>query len=382
MRLAECYYWRYDPLRMVATALLSANLAERAGHDAELPRVYGQLGCLAGMGRLHPLARAYFRRVQGEGQGVDDPSATAFGLIAESMYHSCFARWEQASARASEAKRVLMRLGVRGELELAEMLLANVEHYTGHFEEAAARFASIRESARKRGHFQHEVWSTHTQARSLLVLGRLDEAMALLREAVGMLPGKHDPLSHIICGGLLGMAHLQREEWERAGDEADKVMELARRYPPMLYTEIHGYEGAARVYLALWERERVPGQKPPPVAEKAKRACARLSSFAVRFPLAGAVALRCTGRMHWLLGHEWRARSAWKRSARLAREMGMPYDEAMAWLELARTSAPGSPEGEESVRQAVEGFSRLGCAGLLREAESLNLPSPLGRGTG
>jgi hypothetical protein len=148
-------------------------------------------------------------------------------------------------------------------------------------------------------------------------------------------------------------------------------MELARRYQPMLYTELHGYEGAARVYLALWERERVPGQKPPPVAEEARRACVRLSSFAVRFPLAGAVALRCTGRMHWLAGHQWRARSAWKRSARLARDMGMPYDEAMAWLELARASAPGSPEREDSARQAVEGFSRLGCAALLHEAEAL-----------
>ncbi|WP_375769783.1 protein kinase [Archangium gephyra] len=382
MRLAECYYWRYEPLRMVATALLSANLAERSGRDAELPRVYGQLGSIAGMGRLHPLARVYFRRAQGEGQLVDDPSATAFGFIAESMYHSCFARWELAAAKAGEAKRVLLRLGDKGELELAEVLLGNVDHYTGHFEEAAARFASIRESARKRGHFQHEVWSTHTTARSLLVLGRLDEAMPLLREASGMLKGRHDPLSHLLCGGLLALAYLQREEWERARDEADKLTELARRYQPMLYTEIHGYEGAARVYLALWERERVPGRPPPPVAEDARRACARLSAFAVRFPLARAVALRCTGRMHWLLGREWRARSAWKRSARLAREMGMPYEEAMAWLELARASAPGSPEREESARQAVEGFTRLRCAGHLREAEALNIPSPLGRGTG
>ncbi|WP_143195948.1 serine/threonine-protein kinase PknK [Archangium sp. Cb G35] len=381
-RLAECYYWRYDPMRMVATALLAVNLAERAGRDAEMLRLYGQLGSIVGMGRLHPLARAYFRRAQGEGQLLEDPSATAFGLIVESMYHSCFARWEPAAAKASEAQRVLLRLGDKGEFELSEVLLGHVDYYTGRFEAALARFASIRESAHKRGHFQHEVWSAYTMARSLLVLGRLDEAMPLLREAVGMLKGKHDPLSHIICGGLLGMAYLQREEWERARDEADKVMELARRFPPMLYTESHGYEGAARVYLALWERERVPGQKPPPVAEEAKRACARLSSFAVRFPLSGAVALRCTGRMHWLLGHQWRARSAWKRSARLAREMGMPYDEAMAWLELARASAPGSPEREEATRQAVEGFTRLGCAGLVRESEALNLPSPLGRGTG
>jgi serine/threonine protein kinase len=371
MRLAECYYWRYDPMRMVATALLAANLAERAGRDAEALRLYGQLGSIAGLGRLHPLAHAYFRRAQGEGQMVEDPSATAFGLIVESLYHSCFARWTPATSKASEAQQVLLLLGDKSELELSEVLLGHVDYYTGHFEEALARFAGVRESARKRGHFQHEVWSAYTMARSLLALGRLDEAMPLLRESDERLQGKHDPLSHLITSGLLAMAHLGREEWEQARHQAERVMALARLYQPMLYTESHGYEGAARVYLALWERERVPGQPPPSVAREARRACARLSSFAARFPLARAVALRCAGRMYWLEGWKRRARRAWKRGARLAREMGMPYDEAQAWLELARAAAPGSPEREESLRQAVEGFTRLGCAGLLREAEAL-----------
>lgn len=375
MRLAECYYWRYDPLRMMATALFSANLAERAGRDAEVLRLYGQLGSIAGLGRLNRLARAYFRRARGEGQLVEDPSATSFGLILESMFHSAFARWPLAESKARQAQQVLEKLGDRGELELAGVLLGHGDYYTGRFEQALARFAEIRESARRRGHFQHDVWSTYTMARSLLALGRLDEAMSLLREASELLKGKHDPLSHIITSGLRAMASLQREEWEQARDEADKVMELARRYQPMLYTESHGYEGAARVYLALWERERVPGKPPPPVAEEARRACARLSSFATRFPLTRAVALRCAGRMHWLAGHTWRARSAWKRSARLAREMGMPYEEALAWFELARAAAPGSPEREDSLRRAMEGFTRLGCAGLLREAEALKSPA-------
>ncbi|PTL84729.1 serine/threonine-protein kinase PknK [Vitiosangium sp. GDMCC 1.1324] len=370
-RLAECYYWRYDPLRMMATALLAANLAERAGRDSSVLRLYGQLGSIAGLGRLNRVARAYFRRAQGEGQLVEDPSATSFGLIVESMFHASFARWTLSASKSSEAQEVLLRLGDKGELELSEVLLGHVDYYTGRFEAALTRFANVCESARKRGHFQHEVWSTYTMARSLLALGRLDEAMPLLREADGLLKGKHDPLSHIINGGLLGMAYLEREEWELAREEADKVMAVARQYPPMLFTESHGYEGAARVYLALWERERVSGQPTPHVAEEARRACARLSSLATRFPLARAVALRCSGKMYWLAGQKWRARSAWKRSAKLAREMGMPYDEAQAWFELARAAAPGSPERELSLRQAMEGFTRLGCAGLLREAEAL-----------
>ncbi|HEX8823129.1 MAG TPA: AAA family ATPase, partial [Archangium sp.] len=368
MRLAECYYWRYDPLRMVATALLAANLAERSGRDAEVLRMYGNLGSIAGLGRLHALARSYFRRAQGEGLLLEDPSATAIGLIVESLYHSSFARWSHAAKKAQEAQRVLVRLGDKGELELSEVLLGHVDYYTGHFQEALDRFAEVRMSARRRGHFQHELWCAYTMARSLMALGRLDEALPLLRESSELLKGKHDPLSSIITAGLLGMAHLRRGEWEQARDRADEVTALARRFQPMLYTEIHGHEGAARVYLELWARERTPGQPPPPVAEEARQACARLSSFAVRFPHARPAALRCTGQLHWLAGRSWRARSVWKRSARLARELGMPYDEALAWLELARAAAPGSSEREDSLRQALEGFKRLGCTSLVDEA--------------
>jgi serine/threonine protein kinase len=371
LRLAECYYWRYDAFRMMATALLSTNLAERAGRDEKVLRLYGQLGSIAGLVRLDALARSYFRRAQQEDRALDDPSAMAFGLISESMYHASFARWTRAALKASEAQGTLLLLGNQGEFELTEVLLGHVDFFTGHFELALERFARIRESARKRGHSQHTVWSMYTMARSLLALGRGDEARGLLRESVALLEDKHDPLSHIITQGLLAVAALERGEWEEARDAADRVMALARRYPPMLFTEGHGYEGAARTYLTLWERERVPGEPAPAVAGEARAACARLSLFATRFPLARPMALRCEGWMHWLAGRAWRARRAWRSSARRARELGMPQDEALAWLELGRVLAPGSPEREDCLRRAQEGFAALGCKGLVRQAEAL-----------
>ncbi|WNG21463.1 serine/threonine-protein kinase PknK [Cystobacter fuscus] len=376
LRLAECYYWRYDAFRMMATALLSTNLAERAGRDEKVLRLYGQLGSIAGFARLDALARSYFRRAQQEDRALDDPSAMAFGLISESMFHASFARWPRAALKASEAQGTLLLLGNQGEFELTEVLLGHVDFFTGHFEQALERFARLRETARKRGHFQHMVWSMYTMARSLLVLDRGDEARALLRESAALLEGKHDPLSHIITRGLLAVSALERGEWEVARDEADRVMALARRYPPMLFTEGHGYEGAARVYLTLWERERVPGEPAPAEAAEARAACERLSLFSNRFPLARPMALRCEGRMHWLAGRAWRARWALKRSARRARELGMPLDEALAWLELGRILALGSPERESSLRQAREGFAALGCVGLARQAEALLSSEP------
>jgi eukaryotic-like serine/threonine-protein kinase len=369
MRLAECYYWRYDPFRMTATALLSTNLAERAGSDEKVLRLYGQLGSIAGFGGLDSLARAYFRRGQGEGEKVKDPSAAAFGLIVESMYQASFARWGQAALKAEEAQRVLVRLGDKGEQELSEVLLGHVDYFTGHFESSLERFTRVLESARKRGHFQHEVWSLYTLARSLLALGRGDEAMPLLRESAERLKDKHDPLSHIITHGLLSTVYRERGEWEWARDAADRVMALARRFPPMLFTEGQGYEGAASTYLALWERERVPGAPPPAVAEEAREACARLAAFARRFTLARPMALRFRGRLLGLSGHPWRARRAFKRGVKLAQALGLPYEEALGGWELGRVAS--GAEREAALTRAHEGFLRLGCVELARRVGAL-----------
>ncbi|WP_434384659.1 serine/threonine-protein kinase [Melittangium boletus] len=368
LRLAECFYWRYDPYRTMATALLATNLAERAGRDEHVLRLYGQLGFIAGFGRLDALARAYFRRAQGEDLSVADPSAAAFGLITESMYHAGFARWSEAALKASEAQGLLIRLGDKAEFELTEVLLGHVDFYSGRFEPTLERFGRIRESASKRGHFQHDVWATYTLARSLVALGRWDEAMPLLRDSAERLEGKHDPLSHMITHGLLSSVYREQGDWERARDAADRVMSLARRYPPMLFTEGQGYEGAAATYLALWERERGGHGTVPPVAEVAREVCARLSAFAQRFPLARPMALRFEGRLAGLSGATWRARRAMRRGVKLAQAQGMPYDEALAWWELGRLAS--GAERHACLTRAQEGFIRLGCVGLARQVET------------
>jgi serine/threonine protein kinase/tetratricopeptide (TPR) repeat protein len=372
LRLTECYYWSYDVLPMVATAFLAVNLAERAGRGHEVLRLYGQLGAITGMGRLFPLSRHYFRRAQGEGLVVQDPSATAMGFILESMHLLGFGRWDAAATKAGEAQRVLLRLGDRAEYELAQVLLGHTDYFTGRFEATLRLYAEVRESARARGHLQHEAWGAYTLARSLIALGRMDEAVELLREARAMLPMEQDRLSDIILGGLLAQVHLHRGELEAAREHAEVVQALARRVPPMLFSELHGYEGAALAWLGLWEHERrtAPG-RPVSVAEPAREACARLSDFALRFPVAQPASLRCSGMLAWFQDKPRQARSAWRKALKVARELDMPYEEALAHLALARASAPGSPERAAHEQEARALFTRMGCEGRVREVEAL-----------
>jgi hypothetical protein len=58
-------------------------------------------------------------------------------------------------------------------------------------------------------------------------------------------------------------------------------------------------------------------------------------------------------------GRTRRARRCWLESLKRAQELGLPFDEALAHLELGRTSPPGR-EREEHLRRADELFAQMG----------------------
>lgn len=367
-RLAECFYWEQNVKAMVATSLLSVNLAERAGRSNEVKRNYAQLAYLAGLLRAHPLARRYFRRALGGPEAErDDPAGVAFALCLESMYGLTFGDWERARASAARAVEIQRIVGDRQELEIALTLRAQPDFYTARFAETLPTFAEVRASARERANVQHDAWGAFARARSLIPLGRLDEAESLLIESLCLLRSVADRPSEILCHGLLAQARRLRGDLDGARVEADEVLALARGVQPTVYSEAHGYEGAAEVYLDLWAREMYAGgRNVDTFARRAHEALGLLRTFARVFPLGAPAALRCAGRVQHNAGRQRIARALFMRSARLAARMGMPFEEACAWLELARTTGSG-----EAQRRAAALFEGLGCERHARMAQEI-----------
>lgn len=364
-RLCQCYYFTQDMLALSASAVLAVNLAEQAGSGHEVRPQYAQLGYMVGLARLHPLARLYFRRAR-EGHGAEaELAGIATALWYESSYEATFGRWAQAAQRADEAIQLLESLCSPGDLQVARTLRAHADYYTGHFEASLPRFEQIRESARRSSHVQYEAWGLYSLARSLVALGRLEEALGLLQQARDLIARQADRASEVICHGLLATAHLYRGELEAAVTAAEEVLRLTAGVQPTAFTEGRGYEGAALALLAAWER--APQGLAARPARQAREAVARLARLAQMFPLARPAALRCEGQVHWLSGHPRRARALWAQSTADAQALGMPYDEALAWWELARHGEPGTPEQRHSLHQATQLLSRLGCAGHLRQ---------------
>jgi len=154
---------------------------------------------------------------------------------------------------------------------------------------------------------------------------------------------------------------------------ANEVMRLTRGAQPAAFTEGKGYEGAALVLLSAWEREqaqRGTSGAPGALIQQACESVARLEQCARMFPLVRPAALRCTGLMQWLSGRTARAGAVWRESIASAHELGMPYDEALARLELARHGASAPPEAQAHLLRAAELFSLMRCTWHLRELET------------
>jgi tetratricopeptide (TPR) repeat protein len=370
-RMCQYYYYTQNMVAMAASALLAVNLAEQAGRQGDVRRQYAQLAYMAGLVRVHPLARLYFRRARESGLASEDLPGMGMALWYEAAYEVTFARWSAAEQRAEESIQLLTRIGSYDELQVARTTRAHVDYFVGRFEASAARYAEIRESSRKWSHLQYETWGVVLLARSQVAMGRLDAALEHLQEGLALLARQTDRASTIVCHALLAMAHHHRGEREKALHQARQVLRLARGGQPTTFTEGRAYEGTAVVLLAEWERAKQESSAAAAAQAEAREAVTLLQRFARMFPLAHPSALRCTGLLHWLSGHAPRARTAWRRSMAAAHDGGMPYDEALACFELGRWETPGAREREVLLQRAAELFSLLGCVHHLRQVEAL-----------
>src|SRR5207249_8970633 len=119
-------------------------------------------------------------------------------------------RWDRGRERLEQAVALARRIGDwrRWEESLGE--LARLDYLQGAFEASASRFGQMLEVAQARDHEQARMWGRHGRSKSLLRLGRLDEAEALL-EGSPAVRGEPVGAADAILGlGLL--ASLRRQQ--------------------------------------------------------------------------------------------------------------------------------------------------------------------------
>lgn len=370
-RIAHHYYFAGDTLALATVSLLSVNLAERAGAADRLSRPYAQLGYFSGVCRLRGLAERYFARARLGARNTGDPNALAVVLFHEATYHVGEGRWALAHRAGAQARALLEEIENPQENEIVHTILAHAEYCVGRYADSIARCDSIVGSARARANHRHQAWGLYAGARSLLRLGRLDEALDRLSRAEELLRHQPELPSEIICSGLAAAARLWRGELEGAEAAADRALDRMSRVSSPIFSLGDGYAGAAEVYLSLLDRGGLKGSRRDSLIARARRACAALHRFALVFPIGGPAALLAAGRARRVVSGRQSAARAFERAFERAEALGMPFETALSRLSLSRLPGTDEVSRKTHLGEARDTFVRLGCQRWLEQTGAL-----------
>jgi hypothetical protein len=165
--------------------------------------------------------------------------------------------------------------------------------------------------------------------------------------------------------GLLTVINHSRGDRQQALVAADDAMRLTAKQRPSYYGTFHAYTGPADVFLTSLES----GLAVRDGRRRATEALARLRTYAAVFPIGRPRSSTLEGRYRWLIGERRRAHQSWRRAVATAEALSMPYEQGLAYYEIARHLDPGDAGRNEYLRKAKEIFTRLNASHALAAAE-------------
>jgi hypothetical protein len=345
------YFFAEDLVPLVATALLSANLAKRGNFAGAAAGPLSLLGAMAGLFRLSRVSRRYFDEARLAAAAARDWRELAQCSALESMYLLSFARGddaERAVCRALDACEHSRDPWLR---ENVETTFSHVDYFRGRFDSARRRAEFVAQSARDRRNVQHEIWGLQLQARSDLPFARWSVAEPLLDAALQCLVEHPEPLSEIACRGMLAHVRWAQGDHPAAERLARWVGDRVRGRLPTAYPSLVGCASAAQVLRAALEAQ--------PCAARWRAAgdlAIALWRFAAVYPAGLPAACLHTGHLLRIARLDRPARVLFAAGATRAERRAMPYERAQLLLGAARA---GAAEAESEARPIL---ASLGCS--------------------
>ena len=354
--LAEVSYWRNDLPRMVHAMLASLNHAEPAGDSKEGVVAFASVGFLFGLVQLHTIARHYRRLTDAASERVGNPDAAGYAAELEGVYDLVIADWAAAHRVAERGVAIFREIGDRMRWHTCHSHIGYAWLHRGQFDLAGENAREAVVALGPEGLLQSRLWSLSAVLACDLAQDRLD--LALVDELEALLgPAVHDA-DQLLVRGLVAKARA------RAGDDsaglahALAVAPLVDRFPPPSFHTMLGIEGAVEVLMDRWAAAPEDRDK----RRQARHAITGLRRFA-RFNRAARprVAL-FDGQAHRIDGDLEKARRSWERSRAIATRLDMPYEAALADIELAASYPSGSGERAAAAGRALANLEPNGAS--------------------
>ena len=154
------------------------------------------------------------------------------------------------------------------------------------------------------------------------------------------------------------------EEQDLALRAAQRTTQYIQQSSIVAFYAIEGYTGAAEVFLSLWEN----GYSDPDEASiAAGKVVKNMRSFARLFLIGQPRAWLYQGLYYCLDGKPAKANKAWRKSLEHAKQLSMPFEQALAHFEIGRhlperTTLASDNERKAHLTLARDIFSELNAA--------------------
>jgi hypothetical protein len=357
--LATLRFLNSDSLSTVLYTFYSLNVDESAGISAQLARSYVNIGFAVSLVSLHSAARSYLKRGMATARAVDaertSPQAMCWAYTVSALYHAGVADWRRTLPDLAEAERINTALGDPRGFFPIYAIWSTSEFFLGHYArslELSTRLSGIGE---KHNDPQSRMIGFVTNAYTLMVMGRLAEAEAQVKQAE-----KPSELAKVSEGDKLVMQGVHsaitalregpKKGFEPFQEHLDKFLKLR---PTSLFG-LYCFNAVVPLLLTLWESGQAD------VAATARQACKAFNRLSRIFFVVQPDALRCQGLCDWLSGDHASAMRNWQRSHERAQSLDIPYAEARALYEMARHLPADDPEGKNYLASAKAKFQALG----------------------
>jgi tetratricopeptide (TPR) repeat protein len=281
------------------------------------------------------------------------------------------AHWRRAEEAADQAIAHYERINdLRGWGDSVNVQLYTL-YYMGRFNECLDLGQELYQTAVRNENVQHQAWGLWMPAKSLIRLGRFDEAAGLLEQAQAA-----NELEIIHISGSLALAYWDQGLAQKALETIRRVDISAGEASPGFAT-LSANANVAETYLLAWEAAQMETTGGslldpallPEIKAGARQACKVLRGFSRIFPIGRPAAWLFQGKLDWLEGKTDKAYKAWQKSIDFAEKLAMPYELARAHYEIGRHLPRENPQRQRHLQLASEEFERLGAAADLKRAQ-------------
>lgn len=341
----------------LSAALDALDCAEKLGDSAEYARSLATMSLACSLVPIRWLADRYAQRAVSVAERLGEESTKARVFELTAMYLLGEGRWQITEERFGQAIHGFKLVGDRRREIECTCLLSTFQHYRGNFVERVRLGQRVFHLAQASGDLQAQAWGLLDQIESLLHLGDFDRVETLgtaLRSHLGQNIYGAD---EIMAYGLLAALELRVGRFDGAVGYADKALAVMMAVTPTLVYNLEAYAAVADVYLTGCSLNRAGARNE--FAVKAKQAGECLRGFARVFRVARPRSKLISGRAKQLAGNIEAALRESRESLQLAKQLGMPYEEALAHRQIAALLPARDGRRASEVEQALELFERL-----------------------